>query len=857
MKRFFQFLFAMTLIMSAQGCSNDSTEDPTNSTSVELRLKGYIKTIETTRVNADGFEVDDKVGVYVSATGSLSQQNNTLDNEAYTYSNGNLIAPVGKEAYWGSEDVRLSVWAYYPYAQDIENNAAYQFAVNDNQSTEEAFYNSDFITASATNLAPQTTPVELTFNHVLSKIDITLIAGDGITTEELTTATKSYSIKNLATSGTINLETGVATASTTSSDIIPLATDGLNYSAIVYPQSGNITLRLEMNDNIYTYSTNVTYQAGYSYKYTLKINVHKTQEMALEAIAINPWNNGETTEGEMTQITPDKSDIIQFSDSTFKATVLNSVIYDVYEDIKLDFNIDPSFGGVPSGYRYAVTTNKIDANHDGEISILEAENVTFLEFSRKSITNLSDTKYFPNLRYLGLNNTKVSELDVTNNTKLEYLNCDYSSITTLDLSKNTNLLRLDCHGNAIETLDLSKNLLLETFWGTIFKNLNLSNLKNLTFISISSCPLSTLDISGCTALTTFSCGSTELQYFDASGCSALTTITLNSYKLATLDTSDCTALTSLNCANNKLLSLDISGCTALTSLNCANNQLSSLDISGCTALTSLNCSNNQLSSLDVSNCTDLLHLQCEANKLSSIDVSACTNLTTLWFGNNSIKTFDVSRNTQLNWISCESNQIENIDISKCVNLTFLECYDNLLSELNISNNIALTDLICYNNLLSSLDTSSHPNLISLNCFNNQISSLDLSNNNKLGFLTCYANQLSSLTLSNCTNLRTLECYNNNLTSLDLSDCTGLSSILCENNKLSSLDLTSNTLLTDISCNNNYLTSLDISSCTNLLSLSCSPMDDAEGYNLLETIYMTTTQNQINLIKPIETVIEYK
>ena len=143
MKRFSVILSVLALVVLMQGCGNgpsvepelpDSPNNPTQS-AVQLRLKGNISAIApSTRVNADGFEADDKVGVYVSATGSLTESGNMLDNEAFTYAGGNLTAPEGKEVYWGTPETKLSVWAYYPYAESISNNATYPFAVAADQS---------------------------------------------------------------------------------------------------------------------------------------------------------------------------------------------------------------------------------------------------------------------------------------------------------------------------------------------------------------------------------------------------------------------------------------------------------------------------------------------------------------------------------------------------------------------------------------------------------------------------------------------------------------------------------------------------------------------------------------------------
>ena len=479
MKRFYHLLAALALVVSMQGCESgpsvepeipNNPDNPTQS-AVQLRLTGNIAAITpATRVNGSGFETNDKVGVYVSATGSLTSSGNMLNNEAFTYSSGNITAPEGKEVYWGSPDAKLSVWAYYPYVESVENNAAYPFEVNADQSTAGNYYNSDFITAQAANLAPQTEAVNLTFNHSLSKISVTLEAGEGITAEELALAEKSFYISDLATSGTIDLATGTATASEKKAQITPLASNDVNYEAIVYPQQGEVTFRLEMDGDVFIYSTQIDYAAAKQYDYTLTIDVREPQQMSLKTTTITPWGDGgETENGTM-------SDIISFNDPVFKAYLLSANLYELQENAT-ESDIT---------YEHVDTGKKIDANSDGEISIAEAEAVTYINVSQLGVTDLSGIEYFVNLEYLNCSQVQpaysydpetheqiieypskyLTSIDLSNNKKLKYLLCYYNcnlndgkGLAALDLSENVDLKYLDCGGNIINELDLSKMII--------------------------------------------------------------------------------------------------------------------------------------------------------------------------------------------------------------------------------------------------------------------------------------------------------------------------------------------------------------------------------------------------------------
>ncbi len=465
MKRLIQMLAVSALGVLMIGCSKDSSNEQISSTNYELKLRGDIKApMSATRVNANGFEANDKVGVYVTSTGSLAAQGNTLDNAAYTYSNGNLNAPADSKVYWDSKDARLSVYAYYPYAASVTNNSAYAFSVEANQSEEENFYNSDFITAKAENIAPQENAVELTFTHSLSKVLVSLVAGEGITAEELAAAEKAFTINGLATNGTINLATGVATAGSTKTSITPLKSDGRNYAAIVYPQEGAISFNLTLGGEVFSYTTNIDFEAGYQYQFNLTINTWESPEMTLTSTSIDPWDNGEDHSGVM-------SNTIAFADPTLKSLLLNE-----YKQERVEHE---------EYTEYVRTETKIDSNGDGEISYEEAKYIYELVITgSSSISNIAGLEYFSNLESFVVDNTAMpsnldlsritsltivqlhmvsgtTSIDFTNNPNLTNVYCGMnSSLQTLNLSGATSLERLTCSSNAIEVLDLSNNLSL-------------------------------------------------------------------------------------------------------------------------------------------------------------------------------------------------------------------------------------------------------------------------------------------------------------------------------------------------------------------------------------------------------------
>lgn len=195
-------------------------------------------------------------------------------------------------------------------------------------------------------------------------------------------------------------------------------------------------------------------------------------------------------------------------------------------------------------------------NEDGTVSLTPEnlaaiENVTSLDVSEKSLSDLSGIEYFVNLISLDCKKNNLTSLDVSNLTKLTALTCNDNQLASLDVSSLTKLSILYCQNNRLTTLDVSQNTAL---W-----NLNCSNNQ-----------LSELDVA-------------------------------NNPKLQTL-----------SCANNQLTALDIEKNTSLSTLYCNNNQLATLDVSKNTALTKLYCHANRMSELNVKNNLKLKALYCGA-----------------------------------------------------------------------------------------------------------------------------------------------------------------------------------------------------------------------------------------------------
>ena len=637
------------------GCSKMETQ----SEGLPIRISASLNVY--TRATDNSFEQGDALGLYLvkwtsGTPGILQGTGNYGDNLSFSLTSSGW--QTSTTAKYPQDGEKLDFYAYHPYvsssALDGEGYRVHRAATDQRQ--ESAYKGSDLLMASASGVSAGTAAVHLQFSHMLSKMEIELKAGEGLTLEELTEAT--ITIKGVKTSGKVHLSSKAYQTDETKEDVIAHGTFSLaaggekltGVSAIVYPQeiaSGAELIEIGLGEEKYLFTTTkpITLQAGYKSIFTITLS---RNSLSVET-GVTDWTEGEGDEGVA-------QPGITIPDEVFRSYIV--------ELLKTEGIKSPEWDG--------------STIHRQDVEKITRIDIPAPEPTEPKIKTLAGIEYFAALEYLSFPSQEVSAVDVSKNIKLDTLICNSNRLTVLDVSKNTSLTGLRCSGNQ----------------------------------------LSSLDVSGCTALTTLSCSNNQLTLLDVRQNTVLTSLSCHENQLTTLDVSQNTALMGLNCGNNQLTSLDISKNTTLTSLSCHENQLTTLDVSKNTALMGLYCGNNQLTSLDVSKNTALGSLSCYENQLTTLDVSQNTVLTSLNCWNNQLILLDVSKNTALKYLSCYENQLTTLDVSQNTVLTSLNCWNNQLTSLDVSSCTALAQLRCYDNQLTSLDVSQNTELHLFMCYNN-------------------------------------------------------------------------------------------------------------------------------------------
>ena len=321
-----------------------------------------------------------------------------------------------------------------------------------------------------------------------------------------------------------------------------------------------------------------------------------------------------------------------------------------------------------------------DSDNDGEISTLEAVDVTRVECPNKSVSDIAGLERCKNLTYLDISGNDVAVIDLPNMGQLETVKAYGNPVEKLVLNNDNALNALYLQqedlnaisGTAIsiDHYDQATTLYL-AFSGTRFKTLSLTDSQNLTSIDITE--------------------NTQLAELKASGNSLISTMNVSNFSdLTSLDIREC-ALTELNvetntklvkllASGNHLSSVDLSNNVFLEDFSAGNNILTNVVVNSCNCLKVLDLSNNTgIASIELNNNTLLESLDISSTNLTSIDLKANTALTALNLSNTLITELDISENDDLVALDIDSTGISSLDVTD----------KSALSTLNISPEVKL------------------------------------------------------------------------------------------------------------------------------------------------------------------------
>lgn len=273
-------------------------------------IAGRIDQEYATRANDEGFCNGDVVGIYVvdydgDTPGTLQNEGNRADNVRFTFDEAAYKWNPAYEIYWKDKKTHIDIYGYYPWGspEDVEN---YAFEVEKDQRREAAngqlggYEASDFLWGKAEDNEPTAAVIRLGFNHKMAGVRVTLAEGIGFEEGEWAAAQKQVIILNTARKSSINLKTGVVTASEeiASTGTIPYK-NGDDYRAIVVPQTvpgGTNLLSVTVDGESYFLkkTEDMVYNPSKQHNFTMTVNKRAADgglEFVLTSESITVWEN--------------------------------------------------------------------------------------------------------------------------------------------------------------------------------------------------------------------------------------------------------------------------------------------------------------------------------------------------------------------------------------------------------------------------------------------------------------------------------------------------------------------------------------------------------------------------------------
>lgn len=174
MKRM-KFMFIAALVVALIACTKDNSPVVTEDEGNVIRFVSIHPA--QTKVADTNFEVNDTIGVYITAAdASLQLGGNEMNNEKFIY-DGSAWNSIRK-LYW-NEGLH-NVYAYYPYVKNVNDVENLTFKVSLDQNAPASagelggYEASDFLWASAIDVEGSAEPVSLKFSHRMSKVLVKL-----------------------------------------------------------------------------------------------------------------------------------------------------------------------------------------------------------------------------------------------------------------------------------------------------------------------------------------------------------------------------------------------------------------------------------------------------------------------------------------------------------------------------------------------------------------------------------------------------------------------------------------------------------------------------------------------------------
>ena len=299
-----KYIFLAVSALLFVACSNDGEIDNWNG-EIRLCTTTQLQTRATQELQSTQFDAGEEVDIFINENVSSSGYYYPQPIEYTADGKGGLNTYMDTPRYPTSGN-DVNIFGVYPAGIAFDIDADVDFSVKVDQSTDANYNASDLMIGAAVNpVSRQAGSVAVEFSHMLSKININVEIGTGLTADSLANAT--VSILNTMPSTTFNIKNGIIGeasggqgAAAFDITVGTLSVDAMSHSAIIVPQlmeeaTEFIQIVLDSGTKLtYILPANTTFTSGNVYTYNLTANRYEITATT----SINNWVTGAEVTGE-------------------------------------------------------------------------------------------------------------------------------------------------------------------------------------------------------------------------------------------------------------------------------------------------------------------------------------------------------------------------------------------------------------------------------------------------------------------------------------------------------------------------------------------------------------------------------
>lgn len=274
--------------------------------SAPIRLAAAYPTLS--RASDAGFDDGDRMGVYVLDYDGDRVQDMTdpavrARNILFRFNGADNSWNGATDIYWRDEQTPADIIAYYPYDSDLSAPAAMRHSVARRQDTPRGdiepggYEASDLLRAKAAKVMPTSEKVNLTLEHLMAGVKVSLVEGSGFAVGEWSGLERNVLVSSVVPGGTVNLADGSVTSDEGAAaiSVTPLEYNG-EYRAVVFPQTvaaGEAVLSMNVGGDSYILrrDSDMVYRQGRMHNFTVTVDKSAGGglEFRLESESISQW----------------------------------------------------------------------------------------------------------------------------------------------------------------------------------------------------------------------------------------------------------------------------------------------------------------------------------------------------------------------------------------------------------------------------------------------------------------------------------------------------------------------------------------------------------------------------------------